>query len=162
MDRTLSSLEEIKLVGIKVRTCNHDELEMNTAKIMPCVQKYFIQQISQDIPNRTNHGVTYCAYTDYESDYTGKYTFFIGEEVSAFDDHISKLDTLVIPKQKYIKFTTETGIMPDIVIDSWNKIWQMSSQDLGGIRSYRTDFEIYDKRALDPQNSVLDIYIGIN
>ena len=31
MYRTHSSLEEIKLVGIKVRTCNHDELEINTA-----------------------------------------------------------------------------------------------------------------------------------
>src|SRR5947207_2518378 len=103
MNKIYSSLDEIKLVSIKVRTCNKDELDVKTAEIMPCVQKYFIQQISQNIPNRTNHGVTYCAYTDYESDYRGKYTFFIGEEVSSFGGPISELYNLVIPKQKYIK-----------------------------------------------------------
>lgn len=162
MKKIYSSLEEMKLVGIKVRTCNKDELDIKTAKIMPCVQKYFMQQVAQNIPNRTNNGVTYCAYTEYESDYRGDYTFFIGEEVSSFGGPITELDNLVIPKQNYIKFTTETGAMPHIVIDSWNKIWQMSPQDLGGVRSYRTDFEIYDKRAMDPQNTILDIYIGIN
>jgi len=162
MQKTYSSLEEIKLVGITVRTCNKDELDIKTAKIMPCVQEYFMQQVAKNIPNRTNYGVTYCVYTDYESDYQGQYTFFIGEEVGSFGNAAEELEKLVIPKQKYIKFTTGTGPMPKIAIDSWNKIWQMSPQDLGGTRSYRADFEIYGQRAIDPQNTALDIYIGVN
>lgn len=52
--------------------------------------------------------------------------------------------------------------MPNIVIDSWQEIWQMSSSELGGSRNYHTDFEIYDKRASDPLNTIIDIHIGIN
>jgi predicted transcriptional regulator YdeE len=34
-------------------------------------------------------------------------------------------------------------------------------QELGGDRRYATDFEIYDQRAQDPNNTILDIYIGL-
>ena len=51
--------------------------------------------------------------------------------------------------------------MPGIVVEAWQKIWQMSDSELGGVRSYIADFEIYDERAFDPQNAVVDIYIGI-
>ena len=37
----------------------------------------------------------------------------------------------------------------------------MTSDDLGGERRYSTDFEVYDERAANPQNAVLDIYVGI-
>ncbi len=162
MKKIYSSLEEIKLIGIKVRTSNKGELDSATAKIAPCVQKYFVQQISGNINNRLKPNATYCAYTDYESDYHGEYTFFIGEEVSSFSNTQEGLSTLVVPRQKYVKFTTESGAMPNIVINSWNQIWQMTPEDLGGTRAYYTDFEVYDQRAIDPQNTVLDIYIGIN
>lgn len=51
--------------------------------------------------------------------------------------------------------------MSDIVIASWQKIWQMKESDFGGKRSYIADFEVYDQRARDPKNTVIDIYIGI-
>jgi len=37
----------------------------------------------------------------------------------------------------------------------------MSSNDFGGKRAYQADFEVYDQRARDPNNTVLDIHIGI-
>ena len=37
----------------------------------------------------------------------------------------------------------------------------MSSDDLGGKRTYSTDFEVYDKRAKDYSNTILDVYIAI-
>jgi predicted transcriptional regulator YdeE len=51
--------------------------------------------------------------------------------------------------------------MPDVIVNAWKKIWKISSEELGGHRSYQTDFEIYDERAADHQNIVLDIYVGI-
>jgi len=51
--------------------------------------------------------------------------------------------------------------MPEVVREPWFKIWQMSEEDLGGKRLYKSDFEIYDERASDHQNIVLDIFIGI-
>ncbi len=43
----------------------------------------------------------------------------------------------------------------------WQNIWKMESEELKGKRAYLTDFEVYDKRALDPSKTVLDIYLGV-
>jgi predicted transcriptional regulator YdeE len=66
-----------------------------------------------------------------------------------------------LPAQKYAKFTNMPGAMPDVCIDMWKNIWQMDAEELGGKRGYLADFEIYDERAADHKNAVLDIYIGI-
>src|SRR5271156_1210108 len=63
------------------------------------------------------------------------YTYFIGEEVDFFDSIPSDLETLIIPAQKYIKFTNGPGSMPDVVRKPWQQIWQMTPEELGGIRS---------------------------
>lgn len=161
MQKTLSQLPEIKLVGLSVRTNNKAEFDPVTAKISPCVQQYFQQQWADKIPHRTYPGKTFCAYTNYENDYTGDYTFYIGEEVNSIEDIPKGLESHLIPPQTYIKFTTEPGPIPNTVIKAWQKIWEMSPADLGGQRHYYTDFEVYDERAHDPQNTILDIYIGV-
>jgi predicted transcriptional regulator YdeE len=159
MQKSNTSLSEIKLVGIKVRTSNQAESNPETSKIASMAGKYFHNSISESIPNKNNPGITYIAYTEYDSNYQGDYTCFIGEKVSQFDNIPENLETHIIPAQNYIKFTTESGPMPNIVIGSWMEIWQM--QELEAQRSYKTDFEIYDSRAADPSNTILDIYIGI-
>ena len=69
--------------------------------------------------------------------------------------------TLHIPRQHYAKFTTNPAPLPDVIVNAWKAIWEMSPRELGGKRKYETDFEIYDERATDHQNIVLDLYIGI-
>jgi predicted transcriptional regulator YdeE len=51
--------------------------------------------------------------------------------------------------------------MPDVVVKTWESIWKMSPVELGGKRRYAADFEIYDERAADHQNIVLDVFVGI-
>lgn len=161
MQKAYSELDEIKIVGIKVRTNNEAEFKSENPKIFQCVQKYYHQDLASKIPNRINPGRTFSIYTEYESDHNGEYTYFIGEEVSTFVKLPSELHKLTIPIQRYAKFTTEPGPMPDVVRDAWQKIWTMTDDDLGGARNYWTDFEIYDERANDHENVVLDIFIGI-
>lgn len=118
--------------------------------------------MAEKISNRKKPGTTFCAYTDYETDHNGEYTYFIGEEVSSFISPLHEgFQKLVIPKQRYAKFTTGPAPMPDVIVNAWKEIWEMSPKHLGGHRSYKTDFEIYDERATDHQNIVLDLYIGI-
>lgn len=162
MQKAVTTRNEIKLVGIQVRTNNQTEINPHTGKILPCLQKYFHQNVAAQIPNRKTSGTTFCCYTDYESDHTGDYTYFVGEEVSTFTGVPHGLETLVIPAQTYVKFTNGPAAMPEVVRQPWLKIWQMSPKELGGERTYLTDFEIYDERASDHQNIILDIYIGID
>jgi len=154
-------LPTVTFVGIGVRTSNMDELNLGTAKIAETIQKYMSEAVYDKIPHRKTPGKTYCIYTEYESDHAGEYTYFIGEEIDSLTKVPEGLKAIIVPSQSYAKFTTAQGVMPQVCIDGWMQIWKMATEDFGGKRSYVADFEVYDERALDPTNTVLDIYIGI-
>lgn len=100
MKKEFVTLPEIKLVGICVKTTNVQELDKMKGNIFPCVQKYFHQGLAEKMLNRKRPGTTYCAYTDYESNHQGKYTYFIGEEVLSFSDQLpAEFHQIVVPKQ---------------------------------------------------------------
>lgn len=161
MQKVIVTLPEIKLVGITTRTNNRLEMNPATAQIGKTVQKYFSEALPLKVIHRKKNGKTYSVYTEYENDVMGDYTYFIGEEVTSFDDVPEECVALTIPAQQYAKFTDGPGMMFEVCIKLWQKIWQMSPEQLGGERSYQADFEIYDERAVDPKNAVLDIYIGV-
>ncbi|MBH1990086.1 MAG: AraC family transcriptional regulator [Alphaproteobacteria bacterium] len=152
---------EMKLVGISIRTSNAAEFNPETAQIGPTVQKYISEGIYNQIANQKNPGTTLCVYTDYESDHTGKFTYFIGAQVDADSDVPEGLSRLTIPAQAYAKFTTDAGVMPSVCINAWMDIWKMTPEDFGSERAFKADFEVYDHRAMTPENTALDIYIGI-
>jgi len=154
-------LPEIKLVGISVRTNNEAEINPLAGKIFGCVQRYFHQALCEKIPHRKKPGTTLCVYTDYENGHAADFTYFIGEEVDSFGDYPSDFVTHTIPAQDYVKFTNGPASMPEVVREPWLKICKMNEEDLGGKRLYVADFEVYDERASDHQNIVLDILIGI-
>ena len=164
MKKMTQPLSEIKLVGITCRTNNAHlfEADPSTNKVAATVQKYFYDAFAEKIRHRKNPGTTYCVYTDYESDFTGEYTYFIGEEVCSTDDVSDEFSTLIIPAKKYMKFTNGPAPMPAVCIDMWQKIWAMTPEELGGEREYFADFEIYDERSKDHTQVELDIYIGIH
>ena len=161
MNKTLQQLSEIKLVGITARTSNAQEMNAETAKIGIILQKFFGSGMQTQIFNRKNPGTVFSVYTNYESDEHGQYTYFLGEEVNDFENIQQGFETLTIPAQTYVKFTSDSGKMPNVCIDMWQKIWKMNSSDLGGKRAYIADFEVYDKRSQNPEQTVLDIYIGL-
>lgn len=161
MKTTILKLPPIKFVGITARTNNKSEMDPSQAQIGQTVQNYFQKGLANRIQARMNPGRTLCAYTHYESDFTGDYTYFIGEEITHFHDIEPGFQTLMIPAQTYVKFTSDPGPMPHVCIDLWQKIWAMEAVDLGGRRAYVADFEVYDGRSLDPKKTVLDIYIGV-
>jgi len=167
MQKTTVALNKKILVGITARTNNAIEADWQSgnAKIFPCVKRYFGEGLANSIPNRAKPGVTYCAYTEYESDHTGDYTYFIGEEISSLDakNIPAGMVILEVPAQSYAKFTTAPGDMPAVLRNAWFAIWDMDEKALGGKRSYKVDFELYDERANTPDHRgiVIDIFIGI-
>ena len=166
MYRSAVTLSEKKLVGITCSANNNYIFETApdplTNKIAITAQKYFYNELSGKILDRSNPGITYCVYTDYDSDFRGNYTYFIGEEVNSINNLSGDFVTITIPVQNYAKFTNkELAAMPDVCVDMWKKIWKMNPKELAGERLYKADFELYDGRALDPNKVVLDIYVGI-
>lgn len=161
MKKSLITLKEIKLVGITARTNNSDEMNPEKGKIGPTLEKYFGNNLTDKIQNRKSPCKTFCIYTEYESDETGEYTYFVGEEVNSFEGVDASFKTLTIPIQSYAKFNIGPGKMPQTCIKAWQKIWKMTDEDFGSARNYIADFEIYDKRSTNPENCVFDIYIGV-
>lgn len=161
MKKSFVNKPSMKLVGLATRTRNQDEMNPATAKIGPLIADYFSHGVANTMLHRVNPGITFSVYTDYESDHQGEYTYFVGEEVSSFDDIPDGLRFITIPASDYQCFTTSAGQMPAIVIEAWQHIWQMDAQALGGERTYIADFEVYDERAIDPNHAEVDIYIGV-
>lgn len=161
MKKEVENKSEIKLIGLMTRTNNKNEMNPATSRIGELMGRFWGQNIAGQISNRKNPGVTLSVYTEYDSNEHGDYTYFIGEEVSSFENIPVGLQKLTIPPAKYQKFTTPSGKMPEVVINAWQQIWKMSANDFGGARAYIADFEVYNQRASDPANASLDIYIGI-
>lgn len=161
MKKELTNKTEIKLVGLTARTNNKNEMNQQTSKIGDLAGHFWKQNVASQIQNRKNPGVTISVFTEYDSDEHGDYTYFIGEEVSSFNTASLGLQKLIIPAAIYQKFTTPSGKMPEVIINAWKQIWKMSANDFGGKRAYVADFEVYDQRATDPNNTTVDIYIGI-
>lgn len=156
-------LEWRHFVGLRgnKRTSNKEESNPETALIESVVKQYWQEGFANSIPERTTPGITYCFYTEYSGDHTGKYAFSIGEETNRSNVPESGI-LIAAPKGPYLKFTTDPGPMPQVIIQAWQKIWEMErSGTLGAKRTYQTDFERYDERSKDPQNTVVEIYLGI-
>lgn len=161
MEKILANTDEIKLIGFVVTTDNATELNPATSKIGPLVRDYFSLNMPSILPNLSNPGVNIAAYTAYDNAENLGYTYYFGEQVDSLELIPIGLATVTLPAGKYIKFTTDTGPMPTVVIDAWREIWNMSEAELGGKRNFIADYEVYDERALNPEATVVDIYIGI-
>ena len=163
MKKEKVNLDEITLVGLTARTNNKNEMNPETSKIGELFKYYHSNQLANTIKHRAQPGETYSIYTEYESDENGDYTYFLGEAVESTEGQdLSQFKILTIPASNYQKFTTGPGALPGIIISAWQTIWAMGENDFGGKRKYIADFEIYDEKAANPSNALVDIYVGIS
>jgi predicted transcriptional regulator YdeE len=150
---------EFFVVGIAERTSNEREMS-GQGVIAKQWDRLFREKLAESIPNRADFNI-YAVYSDYVSDHTGEYTFLLGAKVR----NVSKLPEGMIAKRvpagRYAVVTSEQAPVVEAVVGAWKKVWAASQSDLGGERAYLADFELYDERASDPQNSQVDIYVGL-
>jgi predicted transcriptional regulator YdeE len=99
---------------------------------------------------------TIALYTDYESDEHGDYTFVLGGKAGPADTVPEGMVRKTIPAGRYAVFTSERGPVQKVVIETWQRIWSELPS-----RSFVADFEVYDQRAADPGDAVVEIYVGV-
>ena len=162
MKQQTLSVPEKKLVGISVRTSYANDLDPDTeCDRSACAARYFEENIADKIPHLKDSYAIFCAYLDYGYGDERAYTYFVGQEVSKVDTLPEGLTAIMIPAQTYVKFTTNSGPVPQIIINAWQYIWRLSPAELGGERSWNVDFELFDERAENLEDAVIDVYIGI-
>lgn len=151
--------EGFTVVGISARTSNTKEMTADGV-----IGKQWGRLMQEDllskIPNKANRDIV-AVYTDYASDHNGEYTYLLGARVTSDSDVPAGMVAKKIPAGKFATFTSEKGLAPKVVPELWMKINSLPKTAVGGDRLYQADFEIYDQRAMDPQNLQMDVYIGI-
>lgn len=146
-------LEEITLVGISIRTNN--ERAQSQGDIAKLWEEFFAKNIISKVENKISDEI-YCVYTNYESNFTGDYTTFLGCAVSkAHNESSDNLETLIISADNYRKFISE-GELPNCVLQTWQHIWVTEYP-----RAYKADFDIYGVEAQNPTNAKVTTYLSI-
>ena len=147
------------VVGISARTSNAKEMTADGV-IGIMWGRLFQEGIIGKIPNKADSNIV-AVYTDYASDHNGEYTYVLGARVTSDADVPAGMVAKKVPAGRYAVFTSDKGPGPKVVPELWMKINSLPKTAVGADRLYRADFEIYDQRAMDPQNLQMDVYLGI-
>jgi predicted transcriptional regulator YdeE len=139
-------VEEYQVTGVAARTSN--AIEMTGEGAIP---RLWAQGT---LPS---DGPIIALYTEYESDEHGEYTFVLGGKSSSAREGVV---VKTVPAGRYAVFTSERGPVQKVVVETWQRIWS-ELPSAKNLRSYVADFEVYDERAADPANAVVDIYVGV-
>lgn len=133
--------DSFTVVGLTVRTTN--DKEAGGQGLIPQLWQSVMgsDKLSQ-IPSRAGDDLV-VVYSDYASDSTGEYNYTLGVRVSSADKVPDGFVVRKIQAGKYAVIHSDQGPPQEVVPGLWQKINQMSPQQLGGVRAYRTDFETY-------------------
>lgn len=151
MNQTREHVKKKFFIGLELRTNNEEcSLAMPAHK-----EKFFRENILAKIPHKVS-GAILALYTDYESDYTGDYSWVLGAEVSNLDEVPPGLVGKVIPESDYAVFKSE-GAFPQGLIAAWQEVWKANLP-----RSYTSDFEVYPADFDPLKKPEVKIYIALD
>jgi len=123
--------------------------------------EFFKEGIADKIPNKVD-SIIYAVYTGYASDRDGEYDFVIGMKVSSVSAVPPGMVAKKVPKGKYAVVASAKGPVARVVPQAWQQVYSLDdNKQLGGDRAYKADFEVYDERSQNPQDSQIDIYVGV-
>jgi predicted transcriptional regulator YdeE len=160
MEPRIVEQQEFSVIGIQVRTSNAKETTGGGA-IPKQWDKFFKEGIAEKIPNKVD-SIIYAVYTGYASDRDGEYDFVIGMKVSNVSAVPPGMVARKVPKGKYAVVTSAKGPVAQVVPQAWQRVYRLDdNKQLGGARACKADFEVYDQRSQNPQDSQIDIYVGL-
>jgi predicted transcriptional regulator YdeE len=147
------------VVGVAARTDNTAE-KNGKGKIGEIWQRLLRDNLAAKIPNKL--GINLIAvYTDYESDHKGEYTYLLGLPVTSIENIPKNFVAKHVPEGRYAVVTSNRGPVTKVVPETWHRIWSMGPGELGGTRSFRADYEVYDQRSTDPEKAQIEVYVGL-
>lgn len=148
-------LEEIKLIGLSLKTKTNNENGRSSIDCGNLWQEFEKESYEDKIPDKLSDEIL-AVYHKYEGDNTKPFSYFIGCKVKTETEVPEGMDSLIIAKGMYQKFNAK-GKMPDCVANAWKEIWSSNI-----CRAYQADFEVYDERSKDWSNAAeVEIYLSI-
>jgi predicted transcriptional regulator YdeE len=160
MEPRIVEQQEFSVIGIQVRTSNAKEIT-GVGAIPKQWDKFFKEGIADKIPNKVDSTI-YAVYTGYATDRDGEYDFVIGMKVGNVSAVPPGMVAKKVPKGKYAVVASPKGPAAQVVPQAWQRVYSLDdNKQLGGARAYKADFEVYDQRSQNPQDSQIDIYVGV-
>lgn len=159
MEPKFIELEESKVIGITAYTTNAAETG-GKGKIPGLWMDYYQQRVAEKIPNQVTSSPTIGLYTDYEDGVAGTYLTLVGLKVHTIEEIPEGLEGKTIPAGRYAVFTTRRGPLSKVVPEGWVFIWNWFSRN-DQKRTFTGDFELYDDRASNPDDVIVEIYIAV-
>jgi len=151
--------ESFYVAGYQVRTNNANELSGH-GEIGNLWQRVMTQNLGVQIPNRANAEII-VVYSNYDSDEKGEYSYLLGARVTSIEHLPAGMSYIKVVAGPYAVLTTGKGPVVEVLQAEWRKIWGLQPAQLGGRRAFVTDYEVYDQRASNPQDSQVEIHIGL-
>lgn len=150
MKKLTKNWNNFKMIGISTETTNESMIDIETLW-----GKFWGENSADKIPNKASDEI-YAVYTDYESDYTGKYTLIIGFPVTTFDNIPDGFVGRNISVGLNVKYISK-GKMPEAILKTWTEI----GQDTQLNRAYRADVTVHGQKYYHRDNAEVETYISI-
>ncbi len=142
---TATQIPGFSVTGIAVRTRNSEEMNPASARIGGLWERFFSQSWERQLPGRGTDGRLFGVYSGYESNEQGAFDVTAGVALAAPDaaPPAAGVHRVDIEAGSYLVFTGE-GDMPQMVIDTWARIWRYFAENPQAQRRFATDFEAYE------------------
>lgn len=147
-------MNTLKIIGITTQISNNNGQAIKD--LGELWRQFFGESLIAKIPNAISSNI-YAVYTDYESDFTGKYTTIIGLEVASLDEIPEGMVGREFQPQTFKKYIAK-GELYEAVGKTWTEIW---NDDINLNRTYNYDYELYTDKAQNPMDAEIEIYIGV-
>jgi predicted transcriptional regulator YdeE len=147
------------VVGLIARTTNAKEMTPDGV-IGKQWMRLMKDNLLTQIPNKADENIV-AVYTDYASDENGEYTYVLGARVTSSDKTPEGMGSRAIPAGRYAVYTSEKGPAQNVVPAMWKRVYATPKSTPAGARIYRADYEVYDERARNPQEAVVELYVGV-
>jgi predicted transcriptional regulator YdeE len=147
------------VMGIAIRTSNAEQMT-EARPIGKQWERLFKEGVLAAIPNKADGNIL-AVYSEYASGKDGEYSYLLGARVTKVENVPAGMTVKTVPAGKYAVFTSEGGPVQKVVVEMWQRVWATTKSALGGDRSYKTDFEVYDQRAQNPADAIVDLYVGV-
>ncbi|KRB30529.1 GyrI-like domain-containing protein [Acidovorax sp. Root70] len=142
---TCIQIPAFSVAGISVRTRNSEEMNPAIARLGGLWNRFFSQSWERLLPSRGDDGRIFGVYSAYESDEHGAFDVTAGVAVAEpnLAQAVPGAHRVDIEACDYLVFTGE-GEMPQMVIDTWMRIWHYFADNPQVQRRFGTDFEAYE------------------
>lgn len=144
---TSIQIPAFSVAGIRVRTRNSEEMDPAIARLGGLWNRFFSQSWERKLPARGDDGRIFGVYSGYESNEHGAFDVTAGVAVAepALVHHHADAGAVCVDIEAgdYLVFRG-AGEMPQMVIDTWVRVWRYFAENPQVQRRFGTDFEAYE------------------